>query len=92
MSNTKHMPTPLRLLTKNGHDDCMIVNALGGRVADAYTVHSGQFIVTACNAHEELVAALVELVERCDGDEGVRPDGSNIQTMRAHAILAKVQS
>lgn len=89
---TNHTPTPLRLLTKNGHDDCMIINALGGRVADVYTVRGGEFIVTACNAHDELVAALAELVERCDGNEGVRGDGSNIQTMRAHAILAKVQS
>ena len=38
----------------------------------------------------ELVAALEELVLRCDGEEGVRADGSNIQTMRAHAILEKI--
>jgi hypothetical protein len=35
----------------------------------------------------DVLGALRELVERCDGDEGVRADGSNIQTMRAHAIL-----
>jgi len=35
----------------------------------------------------ELFAALKELVDRCDGPEGVRADGSNIQTMRAHAAL-----
>jgi hypothetical protein len=37
---------------------------------------------------EELRAALAELTARCDGEEGVRADGSNIQTMRAHAALA----
>jgi hypothetical protein len=36
---------------------------------------------------EELRAALAELTARCDGEEGVRADGSNIQTMRAHAAL-----
>lgn len=40
----------------------------------------------------ELVEALRELVERCDGVEGVRGDGSNIQTMRAHALLARIEA
>lgn len=31
--------------------------------------------------------ALEDLVQRCDGDEGVRADGSNIQTIKAHAVL-----
>jgi hypothetical protein len=31
--------------------------------------------------------ALAELVNRCDGDEGVLIDGSNIQTIGAHAAL-----
>ena len=47
---------------------------------------------TKAAAHDELVAALQELVNRCDGDEGVRADGSNIQTMRAHAILEKLEA
>jgi len=38
-------------------------------------------------AAPELLAALRDLVERCDGEEGVRADGSNIQTMRAHAAI-----
>jgi hypothetical protein len=42
-------------------------------------------------AAPELLAALEELVQRCDGPEGVRADGSNIQTIAAHALLAKVQ-
>lgn len=39
---------------------------------------------------DELADVLRELVERCDGPEGVRADGSNIQTMRASAALAKL--
>lgn len=37
----------------------------------------------------DLLDTLEELVTRCDGEEGVRSDGSNIQTMRASALLAK---
>lgn len=36
---------------------------------------------------DTLRAALQELVERCDGEAGVREDGSNIDTMQAHAAL-----
>lgn len=35
----------------------------------------------------DLVEVLEELVKRCDGQEGVRADGSNIDTLRAHAAL-----
>jgi hypothetical protein len=41
--------------------------------------------------NKELLEALKELVARCDGDEGIRADGSNIQTARAHAILEKLE-
>lgn len=40
---------------------------------------------------DALRAALADLVARCDGDEGVRADGSNIQTMAAHAVLAALE-
>jgi hypothetical protein len=32
-------------------------------------------------------AALAELVNRCDGEAGVRADGSNIDTRWAHVVL-----
>ena len=35
-----------------------------------------------------LRAALEDLVRRCDGESGVRADGSNIDTLKAHAALA----
>lgn len=37
---------------------------------------------------DRLREALERLVLRCDGDEGVRADGSNIDTLAAHAALA----
>jgi hypothetical protein len=43
------------------------------------------------NAHraedDDPKAALRDLVNRADGYEGVRADGSNIDTIRAHAAL-----
>jgi hypothetical protein len=36
--------------------------------------------------------ALRNLIERCDGPEGVRADGSNIDTQAAHAALDKAQT
>lgn len=38
---------------------------------------------------QELREALEDLTLRCDGDEGVRADGSNIQTYQARAVLEK---
>ena len=35
----------------------------------------------------ELRKALENLVLRCDGEEGVRADGSNIDTRQAHVVL-----
>ena len=58
----------------------------------ARAVSDAQEILRLRDQNRELTAALEELVRRCDGDEGVRADGSNIQTMRAHAILAKFDS
>ena len=37
----------------------------------------------------EALEALRDLVARCDGEQGVREDGSNIDTTKQHAILAK---
>ena len=72
-------------------------------VADFVTINGVRTIQTRIPLHmvddgplytippstRELVEALRELVARCDGEEGVRADGSNIQTMHANALLAK---
>jgi hypothetical protein len=39
----------------------------------------------------ELLAELERLVERCDGEEGVRADGSNIDTRAANMLLARIR-
>lgn len=36
--------------------------------------------------------ALSELVARCDGEQGVRADGSNIDTLHAHAALGDFEN
>ena len=42
-------------------------------------------------AAPELLAALLNLVARCDGEEGVRANGSNIDTLAAHFAIAKAE-
>lgn len=42
-------------------------------------------------AAPDLLEALRDLVERCDGEDGVRSCGSNIQTIRAHAAISKAE-
>lgn len=44
-----------------------------------------------CAAAPQLLAELRRLVERCDGEEGVRADGSNIDTRAARALLEKLE-
>jgi len=41
---------------------------------------------------DSLRDALRALVERCDGPEGVRADGSNIDTLAAHVALGDFAS
>lgn len=63
------------------------VSGLGGSLAiqpvasNAIEIRQGQ---------DDIAAALRELVERCDGEPGVRADGSNIDTRRAHIALANL--
>lgn len=45
--------------------------------------------LTTATLLPEVLETLEDLVERCDGSAGVRADGSNIDTCRAHAVLAK---
>jgi len=39
----------------------------------------------------ELFRTLNQLIIRCDGEEGVRADGSNIDTAREHAVIQKLE-
>jgi len=44
------------------------------------------------SAGKDLLRELTDLVSRCDGAEGVRADGSNIDTRRANYLLALIQT
>jgi hypothetical protein len=53
-----------------------------GRKDDAKLVHLSALVLT------NMKNVLDSLVTRCDGAEGVRADGSNIDTLSAHMMLA----
>lgn len=38
-------------------------------------------------AAPDLLKALKDLVERCDGEEGIQADGSNMDTLSAHMVI-----
>lgn len=60
------------------------------RASYAEGYRDAAYIVHACNAYPRMVEALRELADRCDGEEGVRADGSNIQTFAARAVLIQL--
>lgn len=73
-------------------------------LADKVSIHAGPDLLATkvCDverardagllaAAPDLLAALKELVARCDGEEGVGADGSNIQTIAAHAAIKKAE-
>lgn len=42
-------------------------------------------------AAPSLLEELKRLVARCDGAEGIQPDGSNMCTIQAHAAIARAE-
>ena len=73
-------------------DELMVGGGIYARSIDKLYNRTGwwqdaAYIAHAANAYPLLVKALRELMLRCDGAEGVRADGSNIQTMAASALL-----
>ncbi|MHB8413880.1 MAG: hypothetical protein ACYDB1_00600 [Acidiferrobacteraceae bacterium] len=51
---------------------------------------NAHYMIHAANAYPKLVETLKELMLRCDGEEGVRADDSNIQTTAAAALLEEL--
>jgi hypothetical protein len=102
---TKHTPTPWSVVNHQGTnltngktyigrlDNYVVAEDGGGAILlnEDLNEANSDFIVRAVNAHEELLSALKDLVERCDGVGGVRADGSNIETMQGHAAIAKAE-
>ena len=89
-------PAPFRFANDNIYDsrgDCVV--RYGDEVGPYLGGVNDDLFILLRNAAPE-IAALVEaagrLVVRCDGDEGVRADGSNIDTLAVHAALAALDA
>ena len=76
----------------NGDIEIALMRDTAQVVARVGSWEQAEGLVSALDAKRDLLAALQNLVNRCDGAEGVRADGSNIQTIRAHAVLAKAEA
>lgn len=83
-------PTPWKLHSEGGGfftlvcGTTLVTSQFCARKEDA------QFILKTVNLHGELAKELREPVARCNGSEGVRADGSNIQTIAATALLQRL--
>lgn len=91
---SQHTPGPWEAgQWNNTWETAKVRHVLTGNIlADVF----GKSPVATANARliaaaPELLEALRELVTRCDGEPGVRADGSNIDTMQAHAALDKAE-
>ena len=89
---TKHTPGPWKVEDR-GQLNALTVHASDGlRIAlieysnDRKIDEADAGLIAAA---PDLLAALKELVSRCDGEEGIVRDGSNIQTIKAHAAIKK---
>lgn len=102
---TQHTPTPYRLA---GINDTAIIGKEGGVIANVHNINvrmrqvecqtvddarnTAAFIVRACNAHDELVAALSTMLGAAEID--CMDDKSNVwrsAMIDARAALAKVK-
>jgi len=96
--NAQHTPTPWH--TGEGKAERIIYAADGFAVADATVFHglhvesptaNAAFIVRACNAHDELVAALKGLLDDMRDIRGIDPEEYKPESFAAaRAALAKV--
>jgi hypothetical protein len=71
------------------HDLRLDMHRLRGEMYDLREM-AYQADIARASAENRVVVleiALRELVNRCDGAEGVQDDGSNMSTMAAHAVL-----
>lgn len=94
----KHSPGPWRLVKEY---DRSLVKAKDGFVVfdsepGAATVSKDLAAQDRANARliasaPDLLRELKALVERCDGEEGIQPDGSNMDTLAAHAAIRKAE-
>ena len=50
-----------------------------------------ELLLKLAQDREALLKALIELVTRCDGDEGMQPHGYNMDTAGAWAVIAQAE-
>lgn len=74
-----------------GTEWAILLDEDGHPIAGRMAIEDARAIQKAVNSHDDLVTALRNLVLRCDGEDGVRADGSNIDTCAAHAALARAE-
>lgn len=93
----QHSPLPWRAIESSGPHDSCVVTAEGDGVADVCQSRAdARFIVTAANAHADLVLALQCFVDRyvalvnC-GDCGNWNPEHDVEVIRARAALAKAE-
>ncbi len=95
MSDTQHTPTPweadeLRIWSAAGSDPIYIASLKFAADNDCpvQAEVNGEFIVRACNSHDELVAALTDCIESL-----INAGRQHVHSVeRARAILAKVEA
>jgi len=90
-----HTPGPWRAkLTRGKHGYSDFYNVLGPQYEVCRMMgidHEDKANARLIAAAPDLLEALRDLVARCDGSEGVRADGSNIETLAAHLAIAKAE-
>jgi hypothetical protein len=74
-------------------DDGFVVAAVMSDVPLLQRAGNADFIVRACNTHDELVAALREMIADSDDvDDGKLPAIAAVTLVRARSLLAKLES
>ena len=87
---TSHTPGPwLYQALAGNHDFAVYTEATGHDVALVRNFNEPNARLIA--ASPRLLAALKELVARCDGEAGILADGSNINTWQAHAAIEEAE-
>ena len=71
--------------------ECAMQESAPARNNNARLIATAPALLAECKRQREQIAKMREVLEdltlRCDGAEGIRADGSNIQTIKAHAAL-----
>lgn len=91
---SKHTPGPWHYFRGFGSGYFYVESDIPGIGADKQMLikigkseENAQLIASA----PDLLKALKDLVARCDGEEGIQPDRSNMCTIEAHAAIKRAE-